>query len=248
LPTLRFFDCNARIGRSSVPRPEHILEPADLLAEMDRAGVERALVTHAWSLEWDPVKGNEELLRVTAGEPRLRPCLAGLPAATRELPPPPEFAQAVSAAGGTVRLFPNEHQYVLDQVSCGSLLQALGENHVPVLIDVGQVGWTELAGLLDRHPAVNFVLLNVYYRVDRYLYPLLDRFGNLHVESGSYGVHRGVEAVCERFGAERLVFGTDLPVHEVGGPIALVTYAAISDEEKQLIAAGNLERLLGEVK
>ena len=40
------------------------------------------------------------------------------------------------------------------------------------------------------------------------------------------------------------MFGTNLPELEPGGPIAQVTFAEISDEDKRAIASGNLERLL----
>ncbi|MBM3471981.1 MAG: hypothetical protein FJX75_01750 [Armatimonadetes bacterium] len=242
---LRFFDCNTRIGRCSTPRPEHFLDAAGLLAEMDCAGIERALVHHAWSVEWDPHEGNQALLRDIADEERLHPCFAALPSATRELPSPRDFARQVRQAHGAVRLFPTQHSYTLDDVSVGHFLDALSFERVPVLIDIGQTNWRDISQVLARHPALNLIVLNTYYRVDRNLYPLWDRFGNLHLDCGSYGVHRGIEAVCQRFGAERLLFGTDLPIHEVGGPMALVTYAAISDDDKQLIAGGNLRRVLG---
>lgn len=243
--SLRFFDCNCRIGRCSTPRPEQFFDAAGLLAEMDRAGIERALVYHAWAVEWDPVAGNESLRREIANEDRLYPCFVALPPATGELPPPKDFAKQVRDAQGAVRLFPNSHQYLLTECSIAHLLDTLSSHGVPVLIDIGQTNWREIGELLDRHPGLNLVILDAYYRVDRYLYPLWERFGNLYLDCGSYGVHRGIEAVCSRFGAERLLFGTDLPVHEVGGPMALVTYAGIPEAQKQLIAGGNLSRMLG---
>ncbi|MGQ9731657.1 MAG: amidohydrolase family protein [Candidatus Zipacnadales bacterium] len=246
MPQLVFFDCNTRIGRSSVRRPEHFHEVRELLAEMDYGGIEYALVYHAWSVEWDPAEGNQALLQEIRGEKRLRPCFTALPPATQELLEPRHFAKRVRELHGAVRLFPIQHQFLLTEVSCGRLLDALSFECVPLLLDIGQTNWRELAEILQRHPALNLILLNAYYRIDRYLYPLLERFPNLYLEIGSYGVHRGIETVCQRFGAERLVFGTDLPIHEVGGPIALVTYAPITAEAKQAIAAGNLQRLLGE--
>jgi len=247
LTELTFLDCNVRIGRSSAPRPEHFSTTGELLAEMDRASIEGALVYHAWSVEWDPKAGNEALLAELAGQERLRPCFVALPPATRELPPPHDFARQVRDARGAVRLFPKEHQYLLNDVTVGHLLDAFSSHRVTVLIDIGQTSWDELGSLLRQYPALNIIVLGGYYRIDRYLYPLLERFGNLYAESGTYGVHRGIEAVCERFGAERLVFGTDLPIHEVGGPMAMVTYAQIPLEQRQLIAGGNLRKLLGEV-
>jgi predicted TIM-barrel fold metal-dependent hydrolase len=247
LADLAFFDCNCRIGRPGVPRPEAFLDALGLLAEMDRVGIERALAYHVWAAEWCPHEGNEALLREIGGHARLYPCFVALPPATGEIAPPPEFARMVRDRRGAVRLFPRDHQYLLNEVSCGHLLDALSAQQVPVLIDIGQTSWAELPAILERHPALDLIILGVYYRIDRYMYPLLERFANLRIESGTYGVHRGIDEVCLRFGAGRLVFGTDMPVHEAGGPMAMVSYAGIGDDGRRLIAGGNLRAMLGEV-
>ena len=51
-----------------------------------------------------------------------------------------------------------------------------------------------------------------------------------------------------RFGAERLLFGTNMPQGAGSAAIAMITYADISLEEKKLIASENLNRILGGVK
>jgi predicted TIM-barrel fold metal-dependent hydrolase len=73
----------------------------------------------------------------------------------------------------------------------------------------------------------------------------MESHANLHLEANTYGAFMGVEGIVRRFGAERLIFGTGLPNYEVGGPMALVAYADISDGDRARIAGGNLERLLG---
>ena len=45
-----------------------------------------------------------------------------------------------------------------------------------------------------------------------------------------------IEAVCARFGPERIIFGTGLPVREGGGAIAQITYAEVSEEAKAAMA------------
>ncbi|MDH7570159.1 MAG: amidohydrolase family protein, partial [Armatimonadota bacterium] len=151
----------------------------------------------------------------------------------------------VKALRGAVRLYPKDHQYVLSDWCAGRLLHALAEARVPALLEMGQTGWEEVASLLRRHPTLPVILLATSYRVDRYLYPLWEQFDNLYLETATYQVMRGIEAVSRRFGAQRLVFGTGLPLLDAGGPIAQVTYADLSLEEKRLIAGGNLARLLG---
>lgn len=50
---LRFFDCNMRVGRAGVVRPEQILDAAGLLGEMDYAGIDRG----------EPSRGSSALAR-----------------------------------------------------------------------------------------------------------------------------------------------------------------------------------------
>lgn len=241
----RFFDVNARIGRAGAVRPEHILEPRRLLEEMDYCGIERALVFHAWAREWDAPSGNRKLLEEIAGFQRLHPCYCLLPHATAEMPPPEVVAADLKARQGAARLYPKDHQYVLSDWCAGRLLSALEEAGVPVLLEMGQTNWEEIASVLKAHPRLPVILLGTSYRIDRYIYPLWCQYDNLYLEIATYQVMRGLEEVSRRFGAERLVFGTGLPLLDAGGPIAQVMYAELSDRQKALIAGGTLARLLG---
>jgi len=241
---LAYFDCNMRIGRPGVVRPEHVLDAAGLLAQMDYAGIARALVFHVWSQEWDPVGGNLKLLEEIEGHERLLPCFVGLPHATGELGDIAEFAADVRRRHGAVRLYPKLHQYSLGQWCMGPTFDALSEAGVPVLLEMAQTGWDELAGLLQRHPRLHVILLLTSYRINRHIFPLFEQFDNLHLETCTYQVMRGLEEVTRKYGPHRLIFGTGLPLLDAGGPVAQITYAELDDDAKQAIAGGNLARLL----
>lgn len=234
-----------RLGRAGVVRPEHILDPPGLIAEMDYAGIDCALVYHAWAQEWDPAGGNQRLLTEIAGYDRFLPCYVGLPHATGELGDIHDFAAEVSRAHGAVRLYPKAHQYSLGDWCMGPTLQALAEAGVPVLLELAQCDWNELAEMLRRYPRLNVVLLQTSYRVNRYVFPLFEDFANLHLEICTYQVMRGIEEVTRKYGPHRLVFGTGLPLSDAGGPIAQIMYAELDMETKQAIAGGNMARLLG---
>ncbi|NPV48580.1 MAG: amidohydrolase family protein [Armatimonadetes bacterium] len=242
---LKFLDCNMRIGRAGIVRPEHILDAPGLIAEMDYAGIDRALVYHAWSQEWDPAGGNRQLLNEIAGLDRFLPCYVGLPHATGELGDVDDFAAEVSQAHGAVRLYPKAHQYCLAEWCMGPTLHALAEAGVPVLLEMAQFEWNELAEILRHHPRLNVVVLQTSYRVNRYIFPLFQEFDNLYLETCTYQVMRGLEEVTRKYGPHRLVFGTGLPLTDAGGPIAQITYAELDLETKQAIAGGNMARLLG---
>ena len=72
-------------------------------------------------------------------------------------------------------------------------------------------------------------------------------FRNLPGECG-FGLFAGLEDFTQRFGAERLIFGTGLPEFAGSGCVAQLLYAEIDDAQKQLIAGGNLKRIMGGIK
>ena len=242
---IRFFDCNMRIGRAGVVRPEHILDASGLLNEMEYAGISSALIYHAWALEWDPVGGNARLATEIDQCGWFYPCCVALPHATQELPSPAAFAADLQARRGAARLYPRAHNWSLGEWCAGQLLAALEEFRIPTLIELAQIDWNELAALLADHPQLPVILLATSYRIDRQIYPLFEKHSNLYLETATYQVMRGIEDVCRLFGPQHLVFGTGLPLLDAGGPIAQVMYAELPDEHKRMIAGETLARLLG---
>lgn len=243
---LRWIDCNARIGRWSNPQPEQFTEMNDLKAAWDRVGIEGGVVHHAWAWEWSAERGNTRLLEEIEGQQHVRPCFVALPPATREMAPVLDFARRVRSLRGAVRIFPGKHAWRVGDWCAGALFDALALVQVPLLVDIGETDWDAIAAVLQGHPRLPLIVLDTFYRVDRVVYPLMQRHANLYLEANTYGAFLGIEGICERFGTERLVFGTNLPELEAGGPMALISYAEISDEDKRSIASGNILRLLGE--
>ncbi|MEI6502085.1 MAG: amidohydrolase family protein [Armatimonadota bacterium] len=242
---LRFFDCNMRLGRAGVVRPEHILDAAGLLGEMDYAGLDSALVYHAFSQEWDAGGGNAKLLEEIGDCGRFYPCFVPLPHATHEMPSLAEFGADLKRRHGAARLYPKAHSYSLQDWCAGEMLDVLEALRLPVLIELAQTDWDELAGVLAAHPRLPVIVLATSYRVNRYLYPLWEKFDNLYLETATFQIMRGIEDVCRRFGPQRLVFGTGLPLLDAGGPLAQVTYAELPVAHKRMIAGETLAELLG---
>ncbi len=245
-----FFDSNCVIGKRSVRRPGqpgeaeiYLLE--DLLAEMDYAGIDDALVYHSLAKEYVPMLGNRKLMDEISGHERLHPCWVVMPAGTGEMPHPRALVGEMLERGvKAVRLFPQEHSFSLSDWCSGELLRELEKHSIVAIMEIDQIGWDGLNGLCSQCPNLPLIITGLGYRINRYLYPLMDKFENLYVETSQYQNHKGVEAICARFGAERLVFGTKLPYFAPGPAMTMINYSLISDEEKKMIAGGNLSRLL----
>jgi predicted TIM-barrel fold metal-dependent hydrolase len=82
--------------------------------------------------------------------------------------------------------------------------------------------------------------------LDRYAWPLVEKFPNLLFETSGYIVDGGIEEFCGRYSAARLIFGSGYPDNSSGSAMLALAHAEISDAQRQQIAEGNLCRLLEE--
>jgi predicted TIM-barrel fold metal-dependent hydrolase len=217
----------------------------EILADLEHAGIDEALVYHADAREYDPRTGNERVTALCAEHPHLTPAYVLLPHHTGEMPCGDALVEYLRDGQATAaRLFPRDHNYGLGQTWCGDLFRTLAEAGVPVLLDLDQTSWPEIDEILSAHPGLHLIVLRVGYRIDRWVYPLFAKHAGLHLETAFYELHLAIEAVTERFGAERLIFGSGLPVWDAGGALTPILYADLPDEAKRQIAGETLRGLL----
>ncbi|MGQ9673804.1 MAG: amidohydrolase family protein [Candidatus Aminicenantales bacterium] len=247
---LYFFDCNCSIGRTGYPHLLDFPDPNGLRREMETAGVEEALVYHLLARDAHPPLGNKLLLDEIKDHPNLHPVWVLLPHHTGEMSPPKELLAEMKEKGvQAARLYPGRmnHSFTLADWCAGSLLGALAEARLPLLLDIEIVSWEEVFSLLQEYPQLPIILSNCSYRHNRFLYPLWERFDHLYIEMSRFMGGGGVEDVVRRFGSGRILFGTNMPHYTGTAAVARLTYADIPWRDKQSIAAENLQRILAEV-
>ena len=253
---LEFFDCHAAVGCWKHPRYGGFETADELESVLDHLRVEKAIVYHAFAREGHAPAGNAMLTRALAGHPRLLPCWVVLPHHTGEMPEPRSLVRDMFERNVRwVRMFPGKagHGFSLEPWCSGALLSVLAEYKVPVAIDFtlfrrDDPDWGLVHSLCRRYPALPVILAGQGIgRAARTFFALFDACPNLHIELSSYTPFRGIEAICRHAGALRLLYGSGLPLVATGAAMTSVTHAAIGDEERALIASGNVRRLLAEV-
>lgn len=248
----RFFDCRASFGMRSYRAPGSFYKKEDLLKKMADYSIEGALVYHSMAKEYDPQVGNEMLCSELEGETKLFPVWVVLPHYTGEFDPPERLLKSMREHGvKAVTMFPSPscQNYSFAEFTCGGLFRMCAEHRIPLFIDLDQMGgFRAVDALCSAYPDLPLVVTKVGYRVDRDLYPLMEKYRNFYIEISGYKVMDGIRQLCRRFGAQRLLFGTGMPETSGAAAVGLVSYADISDGEKQLIASKNLLKLLGGVR
>jgi hypothetical protein len=240
---LRFFDGNCAFGpyRTRVFRSAR--NAAELIEEMDFANISRALVYHT-AMRFDhPSVGNERVVSEVAGHPRLLPSWALLPSQTGEQPEPEAFLGEMDRKGiRALWMFPDEHRYSLDEITWGDQFAAFMELRIPLFI---RASLDKIGQLLGSFPDLVVVTGSQGSNpLDRYAWPLVERFPNLVLETSGYLVDGGIEAFCRRYSAARLVFGSGFPDNASGAAMLTLARAEISEPERRAIAWDNLDRLL----
>lgn len=242
-----FMDCHCSFGCTARPPPQFAATAADLLAEMDFCGIDRALVYHANQRFASPVTWNSVLSESLTGQSRLEGAWAILPPSTGELPAPDLFLKALrSNTIRTLCAFPHEHHYRLDRKTLGGYYDLMAAHRIPLLV---RENLLNLDAFLKESPDIIVMAIGQGpHSVERYLRPLLDAYPNLHLDTSAYMVEGLIEDFCGRYGPERLLFGSGFPDNAAGAALLRLATADIGAEARAAIAGGNIKRLLDNVR
>jgi predicted TIM-barrel fold metal-dependent hydrolase len=77
---------------------------------------------------------------------------------------------------------------------------------------------------------------------------LLRKHRRLYTTLTLWSLFGGIESLVEVAGAERLLYGSNLPHVDPGPAIGAVAYCGLPEEKRRLIAGANLAGLIGGVR
>jgi predicted TIM-barrel fold metal-dependent hydrolase len=254
------------IGQMPFPAAEGIPDARALLAEMDYLGIERALFFHyAFGME-----AKQEMNRLTLAaarqSDRLIPTWVLATSLLRVgVKLEDQVDRMLEGGARAARVFPDEGPsgpplslkiYLLEKV-----LERMNQHRVPLLIPdeylhsqstpqsrPPRVDYEDIDAICRNFPDLPVVLLQPSCASQPEVLALGQRHRNFHFSIPVYGLFREMENTAKIIGAERLLFGTNLPALDPSLGIGMVLYAAMSDGDKALIAGGNLKRLLESVR
>jgi len=247
---LVLWDCNIVFGRSFSRSWEPISSTRQLLQEMDRYGIEKALLWHIAQLEYSASEGNELVSKLVMKEKRLAGCWTILPPVTGELEE--NFLEKMEENNiVALRLFPEQHRFLLRRRVLSPLFDEVVKRRIPVILSVKWgLSWTTIYDFLEDYPELSCILCDIgIWGTNRYTWPLLSSFPRVFLESSLLSLTAGaLEATVKKFGAGRVIFGSGFPERYVDAAILDLVQAQLSTEEKKTIACGNLKKLCSWMK
>jgi hypothetical protein len=248
---LGFADANAWLGRPQGFPLAHEVTAHELTGLWRGSFIASGLISHWHGKTLSAQDGNRALDEAL---PHLPPACGviwtGLPLLPGEAGPLPGLDRAPDRLGG-VRIFPKTHAYPLAEWMIGSLCRWLAAHRLPLFVWHTELDWSSLRALACAFPGLTIVVESQPQKIlyhSRPLFALMGECANVIVETSNVVGQGAVEYAVRHFGAERLIFGTFLPVGDPLVPIGVLVDADIPEADKSLIAGGNLRRLLGEVR
>ena len=245
---LPLFDASLWLGR---PEGFPLSEPMDAQALKPAAseyGIGGGLVSDWRGKTVSPQAGNRALEESQVAPPgRFFTVMTGLPLTAREAGPLPgagELSDSVKA----VRLFPESHEFPLDEWCIGTLCRWVIEHGLPLMIWHTELHWRDLYELARELPDLAIVVESqpqkIIYHV-RPLHGLMRECPNVLAETSNLA-NESFKWLIESFGPERFLFGSFLPVNDPLVPIGMLIDSGLSETDQKLIAGENLRRLIGE--
>ena len=241
-PRVPIFDANIGIGHRH-DRPSPVTDADQLLKEMDRHGVERALIYHVQGELISAIDGNEQLQIWAAGHAAFHlQWVVGASADSLQQ------IQDLHAEGHvhSVRLQPTDaNQAPFVNWLYDDLLSWLSTERIPLWISLAETPVIDIMNTLKHFPNLVAVLVGAHYTHAAFISPMLNRLPNTYLELSRYENLDGVNKLIAKHGLDRFIYGSFYPRYAMGPIIFYLHHLGLADAALAAICAGNLERILG---
>lgn len=246
LSEIEIIDMHSHIGRAIFSIPK--VTAKSIVKAMDRAGVSMTVTTALCPLLPDDLeRANDEIIEATASFPgRLLGYYWGYP-----FDPAPSAVEAEERMSRFVGLkLHNVNGIDYTHQAYQPYLVVADERRMPVLLhtwgqesDFEQVG--ELSG---RFPNVRLLLAHSGATDEEGYVRIANECENVFLELAMSVCPRGlVERLCQKVGARKLIWGSDVSFINQAHQLGKVLGAKIPDTEKELILGGNAREILDRV-
>jgi len=242
-----FFNANGSFGYAAAAKPD-FPRASDLLLHMDRLGIQRSIVYHLRARDQNVDIGNSALLKEIEACPgakhRLIPAFTVVPTMFYAIGSMDNFVKAMAIGKvRALRAFPDTHGFRLWYLE--PMLEQVSRFNLVLLVDIREVGDAQdVLRLADSFPQIPIILTEGMWVHMVTLFELMRRRKNILAETSWIHSWGTIEDLVHYFGPDRVVFGIG-PKAQQGASIGGLVHAKIFDTQKEEIAHGNLERLLG---
>lgn len=223
---------------------------AALQRAMDCCGIDRIVASHTLTLTGEFSRGNEQTEKISTAFPRVLGYVGVNPHYEKE-----SLAQLDRYLGKGcfcgIKLHPETHQYRIADECCQSIFRRAAQVRCPVLIHVmSEQCVRDCEKIAAQFPEVPLIMGHsggVAYR-ELAVKTCCDA-PNVYFDLTASVMEEGcVEWMVETAGADRVVFGSDVPFVDPKHSVGQVLYSRLSAADKRKIFSENAKRILSGVR
>lgn len=239
-------DGHVHIGNSAY---FHMNAGAEFLIDAaDRAGFDRLFVTHCTALFYHMREGNDLLGKDLARYPDRLIGYVTVPTPRLGREAIDEIRRCHELYGMRgVKTYSSAEASIAERTTY-PMLEVAAELGMPILAHTSP---DECDDLMTHVPEARLIMAHMGGHPYAYgnwhrAVAVAVKHPNILLDTASSQIDNGmIEYAVEQLGADRIVFGTDMPLLDPHTQRAKIDGADISDEAKALILGGNLQRILG---
>lgn len=234
----KFYDCHGHIGWAD---PYHVVNdsPAELVAEMDKFGLDACCV-FGMQIMGDNNFSNDETAEMLAAYPNRFIGFTFINPNYGERLMLEELERGLTLGMQGVKLLPSSYgAYPVDGPGIEVPVRWAHEHHQIILSHTW--GSAErLRDLCTRYPNACFI---AGHSTTAFV-ELCKEVDNVYICTCPFLAWNQTEQYVELYGADRILFGSDLTDLPIGWGMGQIMYANISEEDKRKILGGNLLRIM----
>lgn len=213
-----------------------------LLRIMADHQVDRFLSLSTTGVFYEYEEGNQETLQHSKRHPQI------IPVATVDLRKyfggKHIVARLRDQGFAALRLFPDLQGWPLQYEPFHAILAELAHTQMPLILPAAGLGAITQAARLAEPHGVPLILSGVNYSHLAEALAVMQRSKTVFVETSLLDTPDGYELFVREVGADRLLFGSNAPLHYFSSAFLTLQRAQISPTDKRLILGRNIERLL----
>ncbi|MBM3473726.1 MAG: hypothetical protein FJX75_10700 [Armatimonadetes bacterium] len=238
LSDLQVYDCHGHIGSST---PHHVIDDSldDIVAEMDRFGVRVCCVFNLEGVFGDDTYGNEVVADAVRRHPERFIGFTMVNPNHGEADMLKQLERGLANGMQGIKLISSYHGYPTE----GPLIDVacrFAHEHGQFILNHYWGSAEQMERLCTTYPNACFFTGHStmeYVEVTR-------RVGNLFICTCPFHAWDQTEQFVAAYGADRILFGSDLTDLPIAWGLAPTMYAKIPEEDKLKILGGNLKRLM----
>ena len=239
-------DCNTLFG--FWPRRKLKSDLDSVKAEAASHGITKSCICSIRGIFADHTDGNDETLKVCKSDPSLEPVATLNP--HRWLDLNSEIDMRLAQGVRMFRFFPEYQHWPYRFMPFYRILSMLEGSGVMVVCPA-RVGGHQNNGVMTQIAALagendlKFLITGVYYGNLAEAIAVAQSEERIFLETHLVNSPDGFEVLVKEVGAERLIYGSQSPLHHVNTSLFPLLHAAINDEDKEKILHANISRELG---